>query len=564
MTGQEGIDHDPQTEASRDGEEEAVEESNPQDSPEPSAGILDTNGQISVPKRDIKDLSHPPKRLAEMRRRMFEIQEKIELQVHEFEEYWPYIDNVWVRQHKAPANRNGQVRIDYYVCRLQRPTYTRKKDLTLKSDGEPLRKKQIREGGTCQMRMKVIRFDGGYSSYTIVRIGDHTNHSHDLDYSDRIKRNSAVMEIAKAEIMKGGVPLSVYAAMTEDPEKLAAVGGQHLKTNDIRNKSQAWRQSRGELPNAQDGPHHEQASTLDPSLTQASAPLSNTLQFTPESQTFLQPYLPSINQANPGTGYPFVTLTYATSMDSSLALAPGLQTILSGPWSKSMTHFLRSKHDAILIGVGTALADNPGLNCRLEGVGGFGGLGWEGQPRPVIIDPGARWPITPEHRILRSVRECKGRAPWIVIAPGCQIDSARIEMLKSYGGQYLGLTDVNQAPHSYRLRWEVILQALAAEGIRSVMIEGGGTVINELLKPTYAHLINSVVVTIAPTYLGTGGVAVRPAGVVDRSGQPQAALRFKEVKWQPLGEDVVMCGKLQSGWPGVALNHSSDQRTGPA
>ncbi|RAL63545.1 hypothetical protein DID88_003589 [Monilinia fructigena] len=56
---------------------------------------------------------------------------------------------------------------------------------------------------------------------------------------------------------------------------------------------------------------------------------------------------------------PHTTLTYATSIDSQITISPGIGSPISGPASKAMTHYLRSKHDAILIGVNTAIADNP-------------------------------------------------------------------------------------------------------------------------------------------------------------------------------------------------------------
>ena len=64
-------------------------------------------------------------------------------------------------------------------------------------------------------------------------------------------------------------------------------------------------------------------------------------------------------------GLPAVTLTYAQSLDGSLASAPGVPTAISGAESLRMTHALRAAHDAILVGVGTILADNPSLTVRL-------------------------------------------------------------------------------------------------------------------------------------------------------------------------------------------------------
>ena len=100
-----------------------------------------------------------------------------------------------------------------------------------------------------------------------------------------------------------------------------------------------------------------------------------TLDFPEQDRAWLKGYLPSDAAPRHDDTLPFVTLTFATSLDSALSLAPGTQTALSGPQSKAMTHFLRSEHDAIMVGVGTAVADNPSLNCRLDGVGGYGGDG---------------------------------------------------------------------------------------------------------------------------------------------------------------------------------------------
>ena len=68
--------------------------------------------------------------------------------------------------------------------------------------------------------------------------------------------------------------------------------------------------------------------------------------------------------------------------------------------------------------------------------------------------------------------------------------------------------------------------------------------INDLLQPEHSHLINSVVVTVAPTYLGQGGVGVSPSSKRDEVGRPVPAVRFQDVKWQSMDEDAVMCGRM--------------------
>ncbi|KAF9888588.1 2,5-diamino-6-(ribosylamino)-4(3H)-pyrimidinone 5'-phosphate reductase [Aspergillus nanangensis] len=271
---------------------------------------------------------------------------------------------------------------------------------------------------------------------------------------------------------------------------------------------------------------------------------SDALVFPDSNRSFLKPHLPPRDDPKPtSSGLPFTTLTFATSLDSSLALSPGTCTVLSGPQSKVMTHYLRSRHDAILIGVGTAVADNPGLNCRIHGVGGYGSEGLDGQPRPIVIDPSARWDFTEESKIFQLAREGKGRAPYVIT--GVQTPSVEKQaVLEKHGGKFITL-DVSKSDGAHRIDWTVLLQCLLREGLRSVMIEGGGSIINSLLEPAFQSLVDSVIVTIAPTWLGQGGVVVSPKRRTDNTGSPIAASRLTDVKWYPFGEDVVLCGKMR-------------------
>lgn len=531
-------------------------------------GQDESSANFRQPKHGIDALRAPLPFVVQMRQTLFEVKDPIDLKEEEFERYWPYVDNVWVRQHKAGIDKAGRSNIDYYACRLQRPTYAPRKDET-RPEGRPQRKKRTREGGTCQARIKITKYEGEFTRLTISRLGEH-GHTHDIEHIDKIKRNSVIMDVARAEVMKGYMPASVYTVMHEDEGKLAAIGGKHVNRNDVRNASQHWRQSyKGELgvhpgyrydigngilpvhiptdtntPGAAPPPPHPSLPPLPP----------DTLFFPPPTSSFLLPYLPPQTPVPPG-GFPHITITYAASMDSFLALSHSTPTLISGPITKAMTHYLRSCHDAILVGVGTAISDNPTLNCRIAGAGGYGGIGWAYHPRPVVIDPSARWSLNDNSRILKAVKEGRGRGPWIIVAPGFAVNQARVELLKAHGGKYLGLPDFDAR---YRLSWEGIFRALVEAGIKSVMVEGGATVINELLRPENVRFVSSVVVTVAPTYLGSGGVAVGPARAIDPRGAPVPALRFRDVRWQPLGEDVVMCGRLgptpappavQGSWP---------------
>lgn len=274
----------------------------------------------------------------------------------------------------------------------------------------------------------------------------------------------------------------------------------------------------------------------------------DTLIFHPQAASFLTPYLPAASPAVSST-HPFTTLTYATSLDSHLSLSPGTQTHLSGPLSKALTHYLRSKHSAILIGVSTAIADDPGLNCRLQGVD------LEGQPRPIVIDPDFRWEFTRDSRVLKTAREGKGKAPYFIVsaaATATSLDGERLRWLREAGGRVFWMPEWPQAStprfpppqKASRWGWDQILGFIKSEcKVDSLMIEGGGVVVNSLLTPENLKLINSVVITIAPVYLGQGGVNVSPAAQMGESGQRVSAIKFKEVQWNVLGNDVVMVAR---------------------
>lgn len=264
--------------------------------------------------------------------------------------------------------------------------------------------------------------------------------------------------------------------------------------------------------------------------------------------SFLEDYLPKGDV--PRSDRPHITLTYATSLDSGLSIAPGQQTALSGPESKAMTHFLRSRHDAILIGVGTAIVDDPGLNCRYRPSNSDskeqdGGKDDEDamvrQPRPVILDPQGRWIFTSSSKVLRLAREGKGKAPWIMLARG-PVPGERLKLLEELGGDYLWHTMALEG----RTKWSEIFAELGKKGVKSVMVEGGGRVVNELLGRENVGLVDSVVVTLAPTYLGKGSVAVSPENVRD-GDRWVPAVGFADVRWTPLGRDVVMCGRPRAG-----------------
>ncbi|MCX5893346.1 MAG: GTP cyclohydrolase II [Deltaproteobacteria bacterium] len=209
------------------------------------------------------------------------------------------------------------------------------------------------------------------------------------------------------------------------------------------------------------------------------------------------------------TGMPLVTLSYAQSLDGSVADRPGRPLTLSGSQSMIMTHGLRAAHDAILVGIGTVLADNPRLNVRL--VTGK-------SPQPVIVDSRLRFP--PYANLLRN-----GRTPWIVATEGA--DPERRQALEAIGARVFCLPGTNGL-----VNLETLLQHLGDLNIDSLMVEGGAQIITSFLS---SRLVDQIILTIAP--LLVGGLRV-----VDSLGRGRFP-RLSNLTYQRLGEDLVLMGE---------------------
>lgn len=237
---------------------------------------------------------------------------------------------------------------------------------------------------------------------------------------------------------------------------------------------------------------------------------------------------------------PHVTLTYAQSLDGQISLNPGVRTQISGAETKAMTQYLRSRHDAILIGQGTANADNPGLNMKYsnDGVSPVG-IGIARQPRPIVLDPSRKWQTELCPKLFKLAEDGQGRPPWTIhcISTGDSKSPEDEQRASKLGGVGGGIIDAGSYSRTEDgIDWKATLAALGASGIRSIMIEGGGTVIKDLLRARNQHLIDSLIVTIAPTYLGEGGVTVAPF----KTEKNRNECILTDVKWLHYGDDIVM------------------------
>ncbi len=231
--------------------------------------------------------------------------------------------------------------------------------------------------------------------------------------------------------------------------------------------------------------------------------------------SLLEEALWEITESPPRAGRPFVTLSYAQSLDGSITARRGEQTIISGPEAGRLTHRLRARHDAILVGIGTVLADDPQLTVRL--VRGP-------DPQPVIVDSRLRFP--PWARLLRE-----GRRPWIATTEAA--DAARQATLEAAGARVIRLP----ATADGLVSLPALLAHLQRLHIRSLMVEGGATVISHFLAE---HLADRLVVTIAPMMLG-GLNAVGELAHLNGRALP----RLARARYETLGKDIILWGELE-------------------
>ncbi|KAG7194045.1 2,5-diamino-6-(ribosylamino)-4(3H)-pyrimidinone 5'-phosphate reductase [Scheffersomyces spartinae] len=223
---------------------------------------------------------------------------------------------------------------------------------------------------------------------------------------------------------------------------------------------------------------------------------------------------------------PFVTLTYAQLLDSRIAAQPGTRTVISHQQTKAMTHYIRHHHDAILVGIGTVLADDPKLNCRY-----YLATSSSSSIRPVVLDPHAKWRYSQSQ--LRSLVDAQqGLAPLILVDADTEPDTSESHLLQATGGHYIKIPVIGQPLQTV---WNTIYKQLwDHHHIRSIMVEGGATVINDLL--TLGNY-DSLIVTIGPVFLGDKGVVVSPQ---------RAIADLQAVQWWTGIQDSVLMARQSS------------------
>jgi len=223
------------------------------------------------------------------------------------------------------------------------------------------------------------------------------------------------------------------------------------------------------------------------------------------------------------TGLPWVIMKAGVSLDGRIARIPGVGVRVTGERSGKYTHRLRNQVDAILVGIGTVLADDPALTTRLPSGRGR-------SPLRIILDTHLRLPLTA--KVLAAVDKA---SPWVFCGPSADI--TRRKALESAGARVT--TVAFAADGSLDLR--VVLAALGAAGITSLLVEGGGRVHAAFLG---AGLVDEAAIFLAPVFFGAGGVPLIN-GLFEQGREQIPRLQVTEVR--RLDDDVLVRGLVAAG-----------------
>ncbi|CEP69434.1 Riboflavin biosynthesis protein RibD [Moorella glycerini] len=232
------------------------------------------------------------------------------------------------------------------------------------------------------------------------------------------------------------------------------------------------------------------------------------------------------------TGQPWVTLKMALTLDGKIATRSGASRWITGPAARQKAHELRDTHDAILVGIGTVLADDPELTTRLPGGKGRDAV-------RVILDSHLRIPLTA--RVLNLASP----APTLVATTAAAPVEARQQLAAR------GIEVIVLPAEDGRVAWQPLLAELARRQITSILVEGGAGVNATALA---AGVVDKVVALIAPKIFG-GIAAPGPVGGLGVAS-PEEAWQLERIQVEPCGVDIMLSGYLAK--EGKELVHRLD------
>ena len=213
-------------------------------------------------------------------------------------------------------------------------------------------------------------------------------------------------------------------------------------------------------------------------------------------------------------GRPMVTLKLASTLDGRIATHSGESQWITGTPARRLAHAMRGRHDAVMVGVGTVLADNPELTCRIPGF----------RPTPVVrivADSHLRTPLT--SRLLSTAGEIP---TWFLLREGTNL--AREEAFTDIGAKLIKIRG-----SSAGVDLTAAMTALGAAGLTRTLVEGGGQLAAALLR---ADLVDRIAWFHAPSVMGGDGwPAVQAFGTKTLEQMP----RFRRDCITPVGDDIL-------------------------
>lgn len=212
---------------------------------------------------------------------------------------------------------------------------------------------------------------------------------------------------------------------------------------------------------------------------------------------------------------PHVTLKWAMTLDGKIAAFDGSSRWITGETARAEAHRLRSRADAVVVGIGTALADDPALDVRL-------GAPWPREPLRVVVDTRARLPVTA--RLIHA-----GAPSRAVVAVGDQAPADRVAQLVSRGVTVLACKS-----DAARVDVADLAARLFAIDVHGLLVEGGGELHASFLE---AGLVDRVAVFIAPKLIG--GTSA-PTPIAGHGRALSDALRLGSPVMRPVGEDWLL------------------------
>ncbi len=227
------------------------------------------------------------------------------------------------------------------------------------------------------------------------------------------------------------------------------------------------------------------------------------------------------------TGRPYVTLKYAMTLDGKIATRTGDSKWITGEEARKHVHSLRGRYAGILAGIGTVLADDPLLNCRLEG---------GHQPTRIICDSHLR--IPPDSRI------CKTAGEYNTILACAAADPGKKAGLEALGAEVWQVPDENG-----QVDLRALMVRLGQAGIDSVLLEGGGAIHEAALR---AGIVNHVCAYIAPKLFGGRDAKTPVEGLGVET--PGAGAGLSGPKTTVLGSDILLEYDVTGGMNGVYWN----------